>query len=297
MDPKQEETKTDDALYTTFLDQDSLPQFKCVHCGVTYIKRCMMEKHVVVHSTNREKFKCDECGQVFNRMATVREHKQRKHEKIERFSCFVCQKGFYERTVMLKHLNVHDDAIERHPGKPLGFLPKKLLTKIVAKGFVQFEGRQVRSGTVCMQCRKILSTTQTLKRHRCPLLKTEDSIKAETVLEENIKSEKSISCILDCSKVFEDLAEFDLHMSVGDHDGIFFFTCSGCDKKFASTKAMKNHVCQQNVENSTTEISVNVPTIGIPKLIEDKIEDPVEGEASKAVEKISEEKENGIRYQ
>ena len=51
-----------------------------------------------------------------------------------------------------------------------------------------------------------------------------------------------------CAKVFNDLAEFDLHMKVGDHDGGFFFSCPGCKKKFASTKAMKSHPCQQNVE-------------------------------------------------
>ena len=292
MAAKEEKPKSDDDLFTTFLDHDNLPQFKCVQCGVTYIKRCMMKKHVVIHSTQREKFKCDECGQLFNRMATVKEHQQRKHKKIERYSCFVCQKGFYERTCMLKHLNVHDDAIEKNPGKPLGFLPKKLLTKIVEKGVVEFEGRQVSCGTVCMQCYKILSSTQTLKRHRCPLLKAEESIKAETLLEGNVKSEKSISCILDCSKVFQDLAEFDLHMSVGDHDGLFFFTCSGCEKKFASTKAMKGHVCQQDVEINPPEISGNVPTVGNARPIEEKNEDLGEGgEASIAVEDIAKEKE------
>ena len=285
---KEEKDKPKEALYTTFLDNDNLPQFKCVQCGVTYIKRCMMEKHVVVHSSQREKFKCDECGQSFNRKATVREHKQRTHKKIERFSCFVCKKGFYERSCMLKHLNVHDDAIERNPGKPLGFLPEKLLNKLVAKGTVKVGGRQVSSSTVCLQCRKILSTAQTLKRHRCPSLKVEESIKTE----EPIKSEKSIGCILDCSKVFEDLASFDLHMAVGDHDGLFFFSCSGCDKKFASTKSMKGHICQKHTEEETvaTEIGFNYsPTAGNlivenPTVIGNKAEDFNEGGDSAALD-------------
>ena len=247
----KEEGTTDKAtMYTTFLDKDNLPQLKCLHCGVTYIKRCMMEKHVVVHFAKREKFKCDQCDQEFNRPCTVKEHKKRAHEKIERFFCFVCQKGFYERTCMLKHLNVHDEAIEKNPGKPIGFLPKKFMANLLEKGFVVIKGRKVTSATVCMKCHKILSSAQTLRRHSCPVIKAESSIKTETPLEGIIKTEKQtvISCILDCSKVFNDLAEFDLHMKVGDHDGGFFFSCPGCKKKFASTKAMKSHPCQQNVE-------------------------------------------------
>ena len=247
----KEEGTTDKAtMYTTFLDKDNLPQLKCLHCGVTYIKRCMMEKHVVVHFAKREKFKCDQCDQEFNRPCTVKEHKKRAHEKIERFFCFVCQKGFYERTCMLKHLNVHDEAIEKNPGKPIGFLPKKFMANLLEKGFVVIKGRKVTSATVCMKCHKILSSAQTLRRHSCPVIKAESSIKTETPMEGIIKTEKQtvISCILDCSKVFNDLEEFDLHMKVGDHDGGFFFSCPGCKKKFASTKAMKSHPCQQNVE-------------------------------------------------
>ena len=163
----KEEGTTDKAtMYTTFLDKDNLPQLKCLHCGVTYIKRCMMEKHVVVHFAKREKFKCDQCDQEFNRPCTVKEHKKRAHEKIERFFCFVCQKGFYERTCMLKHLNVHDEAIEKNPGKPIGFLPKKFMANLLEKGFVVIKGRKVTSATVCMKCHKILSSAQTLRRPR-----------------------------------------------------------------------------------------------------------------------------------
>ena len=87
---------------------------------------------------------------------------------------------------------------------------------------------------------------QCQRRPDCPSLQNI----IEYTLEGIIKTEKQtvISCVLDCSKVFNDLAEFDLHMKVGDHDGGFFFSCPGCMKKFASTKAMKSHPCQQNVE-------------------------------------------------
>ena len=87
-----------------------------------------------------------------------------------------------------------------------------------------------------------------MDRHICTNIK-------KVALQETTKEEgtKQIGCILDCSRKFSDIADFDFHMDLGDHDGNFFFTCPSCPKKFASTKAMKGHNCiSENVPRQTS---------------------------------------------
>ena len=54
-------------LYTTILDEQQLPQFKCLKCGLTYIREYVMKNHIKVHLIKREKFKCGESEKSFNR--------------------------------------------------------------------------------------------------------------------------------------------------------------------------------------------------------------------------------------
>ena len=70
-----------------------------------------------------------------------------------------------------------------------------------------------------------------------------------------IAGEGQLVCILDCSRTFSDQGDLDDHLAVGDHDGALFFSCSGCPKKFVSTKAMKEHTCHR-VQESDKEAEV-----------------------------------------
>ena len=40
-------------LYTTILDEQQLPQFKCLKCGLTYIREYVMKNHIKVHLIKR----------------------------------------------------------------------------------------------------------------------------------------------------------------------------------------------------------------------------------------------------
>ena len=199
-----------EGLYSIFLDEKQLPQFKCSQCGVTYIRKHIMKKHIKVHSVNREKFKCEECGKVFNRKANVRDHQAKTHQNIKRHFCFVCKKGFYEKSEMLRHLNVHDDAFKKKKGgEPIGHLPQSLVGQLLSEGGVTFEGRDVSSeGVVCKECTRTFSSRQRRSRHICTNIK-------KVAIQEAAKEEegtKPIGCILDCSRKFSDIADFDFHI-------------------------------------------------------------------------------------
>ena len=230
-------------LYTTILDEQQLPQFKCLKCGLTYIREYVMKNHIKIHFVKREKFKCGKCEKSFNRKASVREHIAKAHQNVLRHFCFVCKKGFYARADMLRHLNVHDGAQKQYKrGKPPGHLPQIEVKPLMSQESFNLEGRDGSESVVCNNCGRNFSSRQKQTRHICK------NVKKETFEGAPVKNEgpNLIGCVLDCSRKFMNVEDFDLHMDVGDHDGNFFFTCTTCPKKFASTKALKGHICCGN---------------------------------------------------
>ena len=135
---------------------------------------------------------------------------------------------------------------------------------------------------VCLQCRRIFCSKQRRRSHNCGDIKKEiktTKIAVEkkldieqrkaTVLgdldatytsdeEASLKimvGEGQLVCILDCSRTFSNQGDLDDHLAAGDHDGALFFSCSGCPKKFVSTKAMKEHTCHR-VQERNKEVEV-----------------------------------------
>ena len=220
-------------------------------------------------------FDCPECGKKFKRKVLMKEHGVSVHGRGARFTCFVCQKGFYSRNQMLNHVKSHEEAMQ--PEKQ--YLPEDLLVSLTQDGSVSYRGVEIKSDSVCLVCGKVYRNKDTKRRHedyyrdkkthrrrtanenghnyiktdsfclpcdkdfcnnaskRNHELKKHPEIKSPTG-----KGPKNIKCILDCSKRFGDNDELKRHMIVGDHTGIFFFTCSKCPKKFGSTSEMKKHM-------------------------------------------------------
>ena len=246
--------------YTTFLDQFSLPMFKCDHCELTYSQKYSMKKHIKTHTRQSEEqskpFVCDECEKPFNKPNLLRFHKERVHEKLKRHSCFVCQKGFFDRHQMLEHLQIHDDARKSEER----FLSEEFFDKLNKGGQVMLEGRKITTDQVCQHCAKVFQIKESKLRHEknhfnekkhakamaLSMLGNDTRPKAEKAVKlEKIKMEQIYSCTLDCNKSYYSEIDLATHMERADHEGGFFFTCAKCPKKFASTKTMKNHICDQ----------------------------------------------------
>ena len=77
--------------------------------------------------------------------------------------------------------------------------------------------------------------------------------------------EQSYSCKLDCIKSYYSEIDLAKHMERADHEGGFFFTCVNCPKKFASTKTMKTHICDQTTEGAPIPVTRDVPSNDEPE--------------------------------
>ena len=220
-------------------------------------------------------FDCTECGKEFKRKVLMKEHTVTVHGKGARFTCFVCQKGFYSRSQMLNHVKGHEEALQ--PEKQ--YLTKDSLASLTANGFVTYRGVEIKSDSACLVCGKVYRNKDIKRRHedyyrdkethfrkaanekRQPYIKTDsfcfpcdkdfcnNASKRKHELKKHPEKEmksppglKNIKCILDCTKRFGDNDQLQKHMDVGDHNGIFFFSCSKCPKKFGATADMKKHV-------------------------------------------------------
>ena len=224
-------------------------------------------------------FGCNECEKKFKRKVLMKEHMVTAHGKGSRYTCFVCQRGFYSRNHMLRHVKGHEVAMQ--PEKqylPEDLLGKLVAEGSVLYLGVQIEAASVcltcgkvyrnkdskrkheeyykdkethyrrgtnedpkpyiRTDTFCVPCDKDFCSDGSKKAH---VLKKHSEREAKVKIAAK-KDAKSIKCILDCSTTFETSEQLSAHMEVGDHDGIFFFTCSKCPKKFGSTGEMKQHM-------------------------------------------------------
>ena len=259
--------------YTCFKDQYDLPMFQCIHCKLTYSQKYAIEKHIKTHTrkleSNNTSVECDECKKPFNRPSLLKVHKERVHVKLKKYFCFVCQKGFHARQRMLEHLQVHDDARKSEER----FLKEDLKMKLMLEGHIMFEGRKVLMEHVCPHCSKVFQKRRGKERHeqihlneKNPGLDTKSkSMVKKDVKMEQIKMEQTYSCKLDCIKSYYSEIDLSKHMERADHVGGFFFTCADCPKKFASTKTMKTHICDQTTEGAPIPVPRDVPSQDKPE--------------------------------
>lgn len=233
-------------------------------------------------------FDCPECGKKFKRKVLMKEHGVSVHDRGARFTCFVCQKGFYSRNQMLNHVKSHEEAMQ--PEKR--YLPEDLLTSLTEDGSVSYRGVEIKIDSACLVCGRVYRNKENKRRHedyyrdkethsrktvnenRQPYIKTDSFClpcdkdfcnngskrnhelrKHPEIRSPILKGPKNIKCILDCKRRFGDNEQLEKHMAVGDHNGIFFFTCSKCPKKFGSTAEMKKHMLHSHEgRNVKTEI-------------------------------------------
>ena len=220
-------------------------------------------------------FDCTECGKKFNRKVLMKEHGVSVHRSGARYTCFVCQKGFYSRNQMLNHVKSHEVAMQ--PEKQ--YLPEDLLASLTEDGSVSYCGVEIKVDSACLVCGKVYRNKDNKRKHedyyrdkethsrktvnenRQPYIKTDsfcflcdkdfcnNASKRNHELKKHpenrsplVKGPKNIKCILDCTRSFVNNEQLEKHMVIGDHNGIFFFTCSNCPKKFGSTGEMKKHM-------------------------------------------------------
>ena len=142
-------------------DLDGNITYKCKECGIVFDKKWSMNVHIRVHTGDRP-YVCEvpECGANFARPQNLwRHHKTHSQEKPH--SCPICSKAFYERKDMMNHIVVHDEARKTQNR----FLPQEMWHLLETETTFEFEGREVRTDSICEVCGKIFEQPTMKRRH------------------------------------------------------------------------------------------------------------------------------------
>ena len=142
-------------------DLDGNITYKCKECGIVFDKKWSMNVHIRVHTGERP-YVCEvpECGANFARPQNLwRHHKTHSQEKPH--SCPICSKAFCERKDMMNHIVVHDEARKTQNR----FLPQEMWHLLETETTFEFEGREVRTDSICEVCGKIFEQPTMKRRH------------------------------------------------------------------------------------------------------------------------------------
>ena len=142
-------------------DLDGNITYKCKECSIVFDKKWSMNVHIRVHTGDRS-YVCEvpECGANFARPQNLwRHHKTHSQEKPH--SCPICSKAFCERKDMMNHIVVHDEARKTQNR----FLPQEMWHLLETETTFEFEGREVRTDSICEVCGKIFEQPTMKRRH------------------------------------------------------------------------------------------------------------------------------------
>ena len=148
-------------LIESIEDHDGNITYKCKECGIVFDKKWSMNVHIRVHTGDRP-YVCEvpECGANFARPQNLwRHHKTHSQEKPH--SCPICSKAFCERKDMMNHIVVHDEARKTQNR----FLPQEMWHLLETETTFEFEGREVRTDSICEVCGKIFEQPTMKRRH------------------------------------------------------------------------------------------------------------------------------------
>jgi len=256
----------------------------CTHsnCNKTFTMKALLNRHLKLHKEDRP-FQCSTCDKTFKSLSNLKQH-ERTHSDKKIYSCELCESKFQHLSSVKTHMQIHSGD-------------KKYSCNICEKKFYQSgnlkEHIKTHTGQKlfdCDTCNKSFTTSSQFKRHARIHTSTKTKIKdvseivsnqhvkrkksvisCETIKENNIDKEKSVSAIngeIDKVKNVESqagTAVWDIikkavhsvkHNQVTDKDDnqVIFITYENKPTN-ASTKQQTNEANtsqSQNVESSDT---------------------------------------------
>jgi len=216
----REKSTDDEAYIETIPGIDGKNTFKCKECGAQFERKWSMTMHVRIHTKERP-YVCEypECGSSFARPQNLWRH-NKTHTQEKPHVCPICGKGFCERKDMLTHIIIHDESRKTQNR----FLPSEMMGMLETEQSFEFDGREVRTDSICEICGKIFELPTMKRRH---VNQVHEGMKP-------YQCEQS-----DCGRSFTSKSGLDRHIT--DHTGEFPFLCPECPKKFKSSTELKQH--------------------------------------------------------
>lgn len=244
----REKTVDDEAYIETIPGVDGKNTFRCKECGAQFERKWSMTMHIRIHTKERP-YVCEfpDCGSSFARPQNLWRH-NKTHTQEKPHICPICGKGFCERKDMLTHIIIHDESRKTQNR----FLPSDMMAMLETEQSFEFDGREVRTDSICEICGKIFELPTMKRRH---VNQVHEGMKP-------YQCEQS-----DCGRSFSSKSGLDRHIT--DHTGEFPFLCPECPKKFKSSTELKQHSIRHM---DPEEIGTNrkCPHEGCSKIFEKK---------------------------
>eukprot|EP00092_Neocalanus_flemingeri_P040959 GFUD01044598.1.p1 GENE.GFUD01044598.1~~GFUD01044598.1.p1 ORF type:complete len:860 (+),score=160.26 GFUD01044598.1:257-2836(+) len=216
----REKTVDDEAYIEIIPGADGKNNFKCKECGAQFERKWSMTMHIRIHTKERP-YVCEypDCGSSFARPQNLWRH-NKTHTQEKPHLCPICGKGFCERKDMLTHIIIHDESRKTQNR----FLPAEMMDMLLTEQSFEFDGREVRTDSICDICGKIFELPTMKRRH-------------VNQVHEGMKPYQCVQS--DCGRSFTSKSGLDRHIT--DHTGEFPFLCPECPKKFKSSTELKQH--------------------------------------------------------
>nr|XP_022917734.1 zinc finger protein 236-like [Onthophagus taurus] len=100
---------------------------KCTTCGKSFIKQCLLERHLRIHSGERP-FACTKCDRKFTQKGSLQVHLL-KHTGCKAFKCTLCPASFFQKS----NLRVHVEKAHTAPDEETKLFKCKECTCVFKK--------------------------------------------------------------------------------------------------------------------------------------------------------------------